>query len=87
MYSSGSSWGNKNSKTSSSAAHVNSKLAKGRKVVLREPGGETAQLGAGPSSEAARPGNAEKHSNAENSNSQPENIPQRKRRGNLLLKR
>lgn len=49
----------KDSKTSSSAAHVNSKIAEGKKVALREPGEETAQLGAEPSSEAARPGNTE----------------------------
>lgn len=67
--------------------HVNSEVAEGRKAALTEPGEETAQPGAEPSSEAARPGNAEKHSNAKNSSSQPENIPQRKRRGHLLLKK
>lgn len=75
------------SKTSSLAAHVNSKITEGKKVALGEPGEETAQLGAEPSSEATKPGNAEKDSNAKNSNSQPENIPQRKRRGQLLLKK
>ncbi|XP_036105330.1 opioid growth factor receptor-like protein 1 isoform X2 [Molossus molossus] len=62
----------KDSKNSSSAAHVNSKTAEEKKVSPREPGEETDGPGAEPGSEAARPRNAEKGGHGENSDSQPE---------------
>ncbi|KAM7137033.1 opioid growth factor receptor-like protein 1 isoform 2-T2 [Molossus nigricans] len=62
----------KDSKNSSSAAHVNSKTAEEKKVAPREPGEETDGPGAESSSEAARPRNAEKGGHGENSDSQPE---------------
>lgn len=62
----------KDSKNASSAAHVNSKTAEEKKVAPREPGEEIDRPCAEPIREAARPGNAEKDGNAENSNSQPE---------------
>ncbi|XP_036173239.1 opioid growth factor receptor-like protein 1 isoform X2 [Myotis myotis] len=61
----------KDSKTSSSAAPVNSKTAEDKKAAPEEPGAVTDRPCAEPSSTAARPGDAE-DGNAENSNSQPE---------------
>ncbi|KAK1338264.1 hypothetical protein QTO34_001379, partial [Cnephaeus nilssonii] len=61
----------KDSKTSSSVAPVNSKAAEEKKAAPKEPGEATDRPCAEPSSEAARPGDAE-DGNAENSNSQPE---------------
>ncbi|XP_059557223.1 opioid growth factor receptor-like protein 1 isoform X3 [Myotis daubentonii] len=61
----------KDSKTSSSAAPVNSKTAEDKKVAPEEPGAVTDRPGAEPSSTATRPGDAE-DGHAESSNSQPE---------------
>ncbi|XP_066215178.1 opioid growth factor receptor-like protein 1 isoform X2 [Saccopteryx leptura] len=62
----------KDSKNSSSAAHVNSKTAEDKKGASREPGEETDRPSTEPSREAARPRNPEKDGNAENSDSPPE---------------
>ncbi|XP_073081200.1 opioid growth factor receptor-like protein 1 isoform X2 [Manis javanica] len=58
----------KDPKTSSSAAHVNSKPGEEKNVAPREPAEETGRPGTEPGSEAARPGGAE-DGNAENSGS------------------
>ncbi|PNJ86505.1 OGFRL1 isoform 1 [Pongo abelii] len=62
----------KDSKNSSSAVHLNSKTAEEKKVAPKEPVEETDRPSPEPSSEAAKPRNTEKDSNAENVNSQPE---------------
>ncbi|XP_007529102.2 opioid growth factor receptor-like protein 1 isoform X2 [Erinaceus europaeus] len=62
----------KDSKNSSSAVHVNNKTAEEKNVTPQESGEETDKLSTEPSSEAARPRNAE-DCDVENSNSQPEN--------------
>lgn len=61
----------RDSKNSSSAAHLNSKTAEDKKTTPGGPGEETDRPSAEPSSEVAKPGNAE-DDNAENSNSQLE---------------
>lgn len=62
----------KDSKNSSSAAHVSSKAAEEKKVAPSEPGEGTDGPGAEPSGEAAGPGDAEKDGGAENPESPPE---------------
>lgn len=62
----------KDSKNSSSAAHVSSKAAEEKKVAPSEPGEGTDGPGVEPSGEAAGPGDAEKDGGAENPESPPE---------------
>ncbi|XP_058410035.1 opioid growth factor receptor-like protein 1 isoform X2 [Diceros bicornis minor] len=62
----------KDSRNSSSAVQVNSKIAEERKVAPPEPGDETDGPGSEPGGGDAQPGNTEKDENPENSSSPPE---------------
>lgn len=62
----------KDSKNSSSSAHLNSKAVDEKKAAPQEPGEETDRPSPEPSNEATKPRNTDKDSNVENPTPQPE---------------